>query len=376
MAAARADRARALVAARLGADPARGRHGDHRRAALGPLYARAAGESTLRDRLTQAAVTDSGFSLQRHRRRLAAGRRGRPGGRPARAAGSLFGYPTRIAALAAQVSVTPVTAGRAGSCPPWCGGTAFCDHLVVVTGRCPTAAGEAMASSRTARRRLRLEARAARCARTGLSSTSPGGPRAAPRSRSTLRVVGMYRPKDNADPYWFAHPYFDARLGQGDKPDYVDAVFVAPSTFATLSRPTTGAARPGLPARPVAGIRLADEPRLRADMSTLQHQLRGRRTPTQLQTGLPAAARRRRPRARPAARVDHPGRRAAGAAGVARAVPGRRRRGRGARQRGRAGQAARLQRPVDGGVRARPAGGGPGAGDPRSACWWPGSPSR
>ena len=61
----------------------------------------------------------------------------------------------------------------------------------------------------------------------GSERRRPGRPRGQHPPAAVLTVVGLYRPRDYADPYWFAHPYFDARLGQGDKPDYVDAVFVA-----------------------------------------------------------------------------------------------------------------------------------------------------
>ena len=101
--------------------------------ALGPLYARAAGESTLRDRLTQAAVTDSGFSLQDTVDASQPDVADDPGA-DAPEPGQLFGYPTRIAALAAQVSVTPVGgSGRQLSSVVWRDG--FCDHVVVVKGR-------------------------------------------------------------------------------------------------------------------------------------------------------------------------------------------------------------------------------------------------
>src|SRR5205085_1488620 len=39
----------------------------------------------------------------------------------------------------------------------------------------------------------------------------------------SLTVVGVYRPRDAHDPFWFGHGYFDAHLyaGQGDGPDTI-----------------------------------------------------------------------------------------------------------------------------------------------------------
>ena len=51
----------------------------------------------------------------------------------------------------------------------------------------------------------------------------------------------------------------------------MDAVFVAASTFATLSRPPQVPLALDYPLD-VAGVRLADEPRLRADIAAVQHQ--------------------------------------------------------------------------------------------------------
>ena len=328
--------------------------------ALGPLYARAASESTLRDRLTEAAVTDSGFSLQDTVDASQPDVADDPQAEPPEP-GQLFGYPTRIAALDAQVSVRPVGgSGRQLSTVLWRDG--FCDHVVVVKGRCPTRRERGDGEQPDPRRRLRL-APGRHPAHRGSERRRARRPRgqhpaaAHPDRRRAVPAQGLRRPVLVRAPVLrrAARPGRQAGLRRRRPRRRVHVRDPEPSV--------PGAAGPGLPAR------RRGHPARRRAAAARRHEhgpapvrRRGHR-PAADRAACPAG--RRRPRARPAAGVDHAGRRTAGAAGVARAVPGRHRLGRVARQRGRAGEAARLQRPVDGGVRPRPAGGGAGRGDPR-----------
>jgi putative ABC transport system permease protein len=117
---------------------------------LGPLYARAADESTLHDRLasapTQAALHYSfGRDLQTEgdlAQAIALGPR----------AGSIRAYPQAVAAVVLPTRTrTPQQVGNGDLGPTtqmvWRDGS--CAHLTIVRGRCPTGPNEAVASERT-----------------------------------------------------------------------------------------------------------------------------------------------------------------------------------------------------------------------------------
>jgi putative ABC transport system permease protein len=231
-------------------------------AALGPVFAQAASESTLRDRLTAAPVTETGLMLTDVVDASQPGAASDVTANPP-AAGALLGYPTRIAAIGAQVRVhASGTDSPQATTVVWRQG--YCAHLVVVLGRCPTAPGEAMVSARTVGGgygwRLGSVLSVA-----GLTVDQPGGPQGSTQVGLALKVVGEYRPVDAHAPYWFEHPYFQPHLGSGDNPDTVDAVFVDPSTFSTLSVPSPTSLTLDYPLD-ATRIRLADEDRLRSQV--------------------------------------------------------------------------------------------------------------
>ncbi len=235
-------------------------------AALGPVYARAASESTLRDRLVSAPVTETGFNLTDV---VDGSQDAAPLDAAADppAAGALFGFPSRVAALSSQVTVAAVGGNtRQLSYVVWREG--FCSHVVVLKGRCPTRAGEGMASSRTLAGGYGWKL-GGTLHTDGLTVDVPGGFAGSIPEPLALTVVGLYRPKAEADPYWFGHSYFGARFGSGDKPDWVDSVFVTQSTFVSLTRPSPVGLSLDYPLDAHA-VRLADEPRMREQMQALQ----------------------------------------------------------------------------------------------------------
>ncbi len=193
-------------------------------AALGPLYARAAGESTLRDELSQAPPGDTGLHLQAAPQgiglsddvadfpKVAA---------QAPAAGSIRGYPNRtegmyITSSGAAPSVSALKTGLLWR-------QDACAHLVIVAGRCPTKAGEVLVSART------VQTAAYGWRVGGDLDLSAAGP---------VKIVGSYRPISTEDPFWYGHDYFDAALGSGESADVVDTVMVTQAQFQAMP-PTT-----------------------------------------------------------------------------------------------------------------------------------------
>lgn len=216
-------------------------------AALGPLYARAAGESILQDHL-RAAGSGAGLHLSSQVDV------GDPGAYATVAAtapkpGSVPGYRRLIRGLYTPLGETALATGSqvfVQTALTWRDGA--CRHLVIVRGRCPSEPNEAATSQRAAGSPF-----------YGFTfgntiALRPATPDAqAPRSAPLIRIVGVYRPKDPADPFWFDQPYFDARIGAGV--DTVDALFVTESEFRSFTAPTTVEADFDYPLTPAA-IRL------------------------------------------------------------------------------------------------------------------------
>ncbi len=236
-------------------------------AALGPLYARAAAESTLQDHLTQAgpsaglafkADLDIGTPAD-----YAAARREVPG------PGQLNGYDRVIAGLYTASGVGTSLA-TSGSGPPqgavrthlvWRDGQ--CRHLVIVSGRCPTGPNEALVSQRTIDAKV-YQWTLGRAIDLG-PITLPDDPNygdTVPVPES-VHIVGSYRPKDTGDPFWFGYNYFDAQPGGDDGPDTVDSMFVDRSEFTSFARNTFVEADFDYPLTP-SDVRLDDVPAQRA----------------------------------------------------------------------------------------------------------------
>ncbi len=204
-------------------------------AALGPLYARAAGESTLHDHLTSAGSA-AGLHFQTA---VASTEYDSVDDAISEAPlpGSVRGYPTDIQGLVTAKGVTASTAPKgtdtAATRVAWRQGD--CAHLVIVAGRCPSAPGEALVSARTGATGVYDWTVGKTLTVGGLQyqyvNGSTGQPGAGP---AKLQIVGTYRPKNTADPYWFGRNYFDAHASSSG-PDEVDTVFVDQSAFDAAS---------------------------------------------------------------------------------------------------------------------------------------------
>ena len=244
-------------------------------AALGPLYARAAAESTLQDHLTQAGPS-AGLSFKADLdigspAEYAAAQRSIP--RP----GAIHGYNRVIAGLYTAAGLGTTLASSGSGSPQgavnshlvWRDGQ--CGHLVIVSGRCPTAPNEALVSQRTVD---------AKVYQWKLGRTIDLGPITLPDDPNfgvpvpdpkPVRIVGTYRPKDAGDPFWFGYNYFDAQPGADDRPDTVDSMFVDKSEFTSFAKNTFVEADFDYPLTP-SDIRLADVPAQRAAVRSVLEQ--------------------------------------------------------------------------------------------------------
>jgi len=98
-------------------------------AVLGPLYARAAGESTLRDELTQAGPAtglEYGFDLATSASRFTQAES------TTLAPGAVRGYPTRIGSIYVQTSAQAAAGPAVRVGMLWRAGA--CAHLIIVSG--------------------------------------------------------------------------------------------------------------------------------------------------------------------------------------------------------------------------------------------------
>jgi len=192
-------------------------------AVLGPLYARAAGESTLSDRLTSSpsAATGMAFSqaaLLTNPNVAAKAAAALP------APGSIRGYPQQILGVSDPITAAvPGEIGTSSSSLVWRAGA--CAHLIVISGHCPTSAGQAIVDDNALHATPNWKLGDQLSIYFGDASGSQGP------SLDRLTIVGSYRPINTADPYWFGLPYFNAHLAPVAIPDEVDAVFVQESEF-------------------------------------------------------------------------------------------------------------------------------------------------
>lgn len=229
-------------------------------AALGPVYARAAGESTLRDALQQAG-SSTGLELRNvpfgDEQSSAVSSFDRAQAQ-APQPGALRGYPTRIGSIDVQTdAAVPGTPSLKASLV-W--RTDACAHLVI-TGRCPTGPGQALISQRTVDGPYGWK--------MGSRITAGVG--------ATLTVVGTYTPRDPGETYWFRHNYFDAAPGNDGRtttPDRLDGIFVDRAEFDGLAGSAQGGLLWDYPLDPSA-IRLDDVPGLRRDVAGLFARYRG-----------------------------------------------------------------------------------------------------
>ena len=231
-------------------------------AALGPLYSRAASESVLHDHLSSAGPTQSGLhfhAITDITAETAVGDLEKEVPSP----GSVTSYPTRIGGIYYGLKAT---AGKAVFQTALLWRQGFCDHVVLLSGHCPTAAGQALASARavagadygiTQGGTVSLPSLQALDAGDGGAPLTP-----------TLTIVGSYRPKDTQDPFWFGKNYFDAHIGALDGPDTIDALLVDQSEFHSLASEVVGEIDIDFPLQ-ISSVRLASAPALRRSVETL-----------------------------------------------------------------------------------------------------------
>jgi hypothetical protein len=219
-------------------------------AVLGPLYARAAGESTLRDELTQAGPA-TGLEYGSEFATSASSFTQDESLTPA--PGAVRGYPTRIGSIYVQTSAQAAAGPGVRVGMLWRAGA--CAHLIIVSGHCPDGTGQVLVSQRTV---------------NGYYGWRLGG-QISFGVGVTARIVGTYVPRDPQEVFWFGHSYFRASgppTVAGDAPDTVDAVFVDQAETGALPAGAQAILQWDYPLDPAA-IRLADVPGLRRDVAGL-----------------------------------------------------------------------------------------------------------
>lgn len=229
-------------------------------AILGPLYAQAAGESTLRDTVTQANVTASGLQLRATKRISSAVaeqlslKQIESSFAVAPAAGSLPGYPSRIEEVSVHTAAAAMPVSGVALSMVWRQGV--CEQLTLTAGRCPTAAGEALVSARTA-------------------GFAPYGWRLGGElsvaTGQKVRIVGEYRPKNTQAAFWFGTNYFDTHPNATGA-DSVDSIFVTRGTFDQVPAGVLLRGSVDYVLNP-AEIRLTDVPTVRSSVAALQRRL-------------------------------------------------------------------------------------------------------
>ncbi|MGI8666940.1 MAG: FtsX-like permease family protein, partial [Jatrophihabitans sp.] len=236
---------------------------------LGPLYARAADESTLRDRLVGSA-SDAALHYTYSRDISTEGDLDQAvalGPKP----GAIKAYPQTIAAVVIN-HVTASTAqqtsiGDSGPSTRMIWRDGACAHFAITQGRCPTKAGEVLVSERTLQGSYGWKLGTA-LTLSGVSRDVPfvnGAPQTAP---LTATIVGAYRLRDAKDSFWQGRTYFDAHPGAGDNPDIVDGLFVDKAELDVLAKPSTVEVQVDYPVDP-AKLRLADVARFKSDVKSL-----------------------------------------------------------------------------------------------------------
>ena len=234
-------------------------------AAIGPLYARAASESTLTDELRSAGAR-GGLSFN------FIGVAGSPDGAAKdrdRARGQVVrGFAEPIESRSVVITAKePSDRGPTSSTMAYRSG--LCVEVTVVSGRCPTAPGEAMVPANALatvpnwRVGNQLTFHQSILTIHGIVEGEQYG---------VVRIVGVYRAHDTSSPYWFGRQLFASQYGPGVSSALqlgVDAIFVAPGQFDRMPAGMTYRLGEDLPLRPAA-IRLADLPRLHTVLSTLR----------------------------------------------------------------------------------------------------------
>jgi hypothetical protein len=234
-------------------------------AAIGPLYARAASESTLTDEL-RAAGARAGLSFN------FIGLAGHPGA--AAADGDLArrntaaGFAPPLEARSVVITAKAMTdRGPTNSTMAFRSGQ--CGEVTFVSGRCPAAVGEAMVPANALATVPNWRVGANLTLHQSIN-TNQGIVEGA--EYGVVRIVGVYRAHDTSAPFWFGRQLFSSQYGPGVSSGLrlgVDAVFVTRGQFDRMPDSMPYQLGEDLPLVPEQ-IRLADLPRLHLLLSSLR----------------------------------------------------------------------------------------------------------
>ncbi|HUR13491.1 MAG TPA: FtsX-like permease family protein [Mycobacteriales bacterium] len=233
-------------------------------AVVGPLWTRAGSESILRDTLVTAGRTQDAAIFQSQE---VADQEGLDFVRAGATTTPLPHYGPPIEGIRLLTDTQLPGGGTLRVRHPLLWREGFCVHVLVLTGRCPSAAGEVMLHRITAQRLKARLGTVVHAAYQGVEDRFPGQP-------MQERVVGSYVLKDARSTYWAGDGDTAFQSGLGgtdgltDLPDRVPATLTVPETFAALSRGTDGDRIPQATVSvtrllDVDHVRLADVPALR-----------------------------------------------------------------------------------------------------------------
>lgn len=234
-------------------------------AAIGPLYARAASESTLTDELRSAGAR-AGLSFNFI---------GIAGDRQSAAADRALAERNQVRGFAAPLEARSViiTAKAPADRGPTNSTMAFrsgqCGQVTLEAGRCPNAVGEAMVPANALATVPNWRVGQTLTLHESIN-TSQGIVEGV--EYGVVRIVGVYRAHDTTAPYWFGRQLFASQYGPGVSSALrlgVDAVLVSAAQFDQMPESMPFQLGEDLPLIPEQ-IRLADLPRLRHELSSLR----------------------------------------------------------------------------------------------------------
>lgn len=234
-------------------------------AALGPLYARAASETTLRQRLLDAPAGDVGLSFTvRGDVTQADPFYPLSLGTPKR--GELTGFPTVRNVLLLRSDVSVPATGATGVVSDIVWRADVCRHVRIIAGRCPRGPDDVLVNDDTVRagygwavgRRLSLN---------GVVSVSAGSTTFQPGPKS-VTIVGSYLPRSRTDPFWFGHDEYFGSSFHSDGPTVVEAMFVDSASFSSVITGAPGWISAEYPVDPRL-VRLDDVSKLRSRVQQL-----------------------------------------------------------------------------------------------------------
>jgi hypothetical protein len=234
---------------------------------LGPLWTHAGSESVLRDGLSTAPRDQNSATVSAH---------GQPGQALLDAVPtvSMRHYGRPVHGMTLQALLRLPGAYEHYSTPLYWRDD-VCRHVQILTGRCPTKAGEVLVHRFLA---TALPARPG----TALSADVQGELSNAPALPASVTVVGSYVQRDPTSDYWVGESaYFVSYAGEDEgQPDRMPATLTLPSTFDAISgEHASGEHVIGFATATrllqVGGVRLRDTADLRADLNATRAQLNG-----------------------------------------------------------------------------------------------------